>query len=285
MRPSQRRALIAVGAVAAVGLVVLYVRVMIDYRSATIVPYSPTPIIPAKLRQALTVEQRSAPRGALDSPADGATVVGATDVRGWALDAAADDAGVDRVRVYVDGAFVTDAEYGVPRQDIANVFGPQFLNSGWVAKLDLAGHALGNHRLEVKAHSSFSDQETAYSTTIVLAPRPSTPRGAIDAPTNAAEVDELTEVRGWALDEAAETGVGVDRVQVYLDGQFMAEAEVGQARPDIAAAYGSRFEASGWRAAIEARDASPGEHRLEARVHSTVGDQETAYAVTVRVSP
>jgi hypothetical protein len=286
MRQDRRRLLVALGAVLAVALVVLYVRLMIDYRAATIVPYSPTPVVPGKIRAALTVDQRSAPRGALDFPADGATVIYRTEVRGWAVDAGAeDDSGVDRVRLYVDGVFITEADYGMPRQDIADVFGAQFLHSGWVAKLDLTGHPLGSHRLEVKTFSSFSARETTYASTVLLAPRPSAPSGAVDSPADGATVSTPIEIRGWALDEAAASGIGIDRIRLYVDGEFLTEAEMGQSRPDIAAAYGSGYDSAGWRAPLEADALQPGQHRVEARARSTLSGAETTYAITLRVNP
>ena len=228
----------------------------------------------------------SAPRGALDSPADGATLTDTNvDVRGWALDQVVEQGtGVDRVSVFVDDALFSEADYGAPRDDIGTQFGAQFEAVGWIAHVDLRGLSNGKHRIEARAHSVFSDYETAYAASIVITPPPSMPRGSIDTPDGGAVVSGITQVEGWALDQASTSGAGVDRVQLYLDGAAVADARYGLTRQDIGAAYGAEFEKSGWVARVDFSGRA-GAHQLEARVHSSYDDRETSYATAVVVSP
>jgi len=63
-------------------------------------------------------------------------------------------------------------------------------------------------------------------------------------------------VRGWCVDTSAQGWAGVDAGQVWLGtmdggGQKLADAQVGQARPDVASATGNAFWASsGFSAAV-----------------------------------
>jgi hypothetical protein len=59
-------------------------------------------------------------------------------------------------------------------------------------------------------------------------------------------------VRGWAANPASPVGTGVGRVDLYLDagpdqgGYYLGRATYGEHRPDVAAALGPQFLASGW---------------------------------------
>jgi hypothetical protein len=266
-----------------VGLVVvaLYIHVMLDFHSQPVIPYRVSPTVPPTQ----TVLQRSAPNGTLDFPSDGATIVGATQVRGWALDAAAEDgSGVDSVQLLVDGQVVGDANYGQPRPDVGDVFGPRFEPSGWVAQLDVSQLPVGAHRLEARAHSTFSDVVSTYAASIVVEARASSPTGAIDLPQDGSDVSGSVDVAGWAVDEAANKDSGVDSVRLYVDGSFAAEASIGKARPDIGTAYGRQFVNAGWSATVDLQSVDPGEHQLEARVHSSISDQVTSYTSSINVA-
>jgi hypothetical protein len=111
------------------------------------------------------------------------------------------------------------------------------------------------------------------------------PRGTIDTPVENAELRGTPTVTGWALDEAATDGTGVDRVRVLLSGIEVGEATLGQARPDIAAAYGPSFATAGFQAALDLARAAPGQHTVEVRAHSTVTGREMAYVRAIRVVP
>jgi hypothetical protein len=234
----------------------------------------------------LLVRPASAPHGAVDVPADGAVLSGSTDVRGWAIDQrATDGSGVDAVRLYLDGQMLGEATYGAQRADVGASFGSQFGESGWSATLDPRGLPLGQHTLEVRAHSLVSGEDSAYTRTVVVQAA-SAPRGSLDVPEEGSRVVRgMVDVRGWAIDEAATNGTGIDRVQVYLDDALVAEADLGNSRPEIAAAYGARFGAAGWAAMIDVSGVSAGPHRLEARARSTASGQETSRAHTVVVQP
>ena len=108
------------------------------------------------------------------------------------------------------------------------------------------------------------------------------PSGAVDAPAEGGAVVGSATVSGWALDEGAATGTGVDRVQVYLDGVYRGDAEYGLTRPDIGAAYGARFAPSGYRYVLDMTGAAPGSHTIEVRARSMVTAADTASVRAIR---
>ena len=79
-------------------------------------------------------------------------------------------------------------------------------------------------------------------------------RGYIDVPATRATVTGSFTVGGWALDLGAWQGNGVSAIHVWaqrLDtsaapSQFLGTAQLGQLRPDVAAAFGAQFDRTGW---------------------------------------
>ncbi|NUR55135.1 MAG: hypothetical protein HOQ29_11860 [Acidobacteria bacterium] len=87
-------------------------------------------------------------------------------------------------------------------------------------------------------------------------------RVTIDAPANGAIVSNGFSVSGWAIDTSAATGTGVSQVMAYaypVDGGrplFAGVASYGGSRPDVAAAFGARFNNSGF--SLTVRNLVPG---------------------------
>lgn len=95
----------------------------------------------------------------------------------------------------------------------------------------------------------------------------------VDTPPQDAEGSLRLYMTGWAADTAAPTGTGVDMVEVYLDGPrgqggvFLARAEYGLTRTDVARALGAdRFARSGWSVVA---DLPPGQRTLYIYAHPT----------------
>jgi len=95
-------------------------------------------------------------------------------------------------------------------------------------------------------------------------------------------------VAGWAADPSSPSGTGVDRVDIYIDGDrssgtLLGRATYGLARPDVAAHLGAgRFALSGY--ALVA-SASPGPHTVYIYAHPSdqPGDQGWAAPKTAAV--
>jgi hypothetical protein len=226
-------------------------------------------------------------RIAVDTPGDGATVTQPFTMSGWAIDTGATaNTGVDAVHVYAfrsGGAaqFVGVATYGSTRSDVAAIFGPQFAPSGF--SLNVAGLAPGAYRLIAYAHQSQTSTFTATAARDVTVAA----TGAlwIDAPAASATVTSAFEVGGWAIDPAATTGTGVNAVQFYIfpnDGAgspvFLGAGSYGWSRPDVAAAFGSQFNDSGYHFTVTGM--MPGSYLLGVYARSTVSN---AYSIVKTV--
>jgi hypothetical protein len=145
----------------------------------------------------------------------------------------------------------------------------------------LAGTAL----LAVLLNSSRSTGNLSPPVQQPQTPPASTLQGAIDIPSEGSGVSGPVYVVGWAIDAASAQGSGVDRVSVYLDDTFIADAHYGLPRNDIAAAYGDRFRNSGWQALLDLDTlATSGEHRLEVRAHSATSGATAAFPRALSVS-
>jgi hypothetical protein len=74
----------------------------------------------------------------------------------------------------------------------------------------------------------------------------------IDAPTEGASVAQPFGLTGWSIDAAHPTASGVSVLHVYAYPHaggppvYLGAPATGGWRPDVGAAYGSRFSTSGW---------------------------------------
>src|SRR4029450_13818013 len=89
------------------------------------------------------------PRMAIDGPPEGAAVLGAFSLDGWALDTGAPTgSGVDAIHVYAfeSGSstpiFLGVATLGIARPELVPIFGAQFGTAGY--HLDVSGLASGS---------------------------------------------------------------------------------------------------------------------------------------------
>jgi hypothetical protein len=95
-------------------------------------------------------------------------------------------------------------------------------------------------------------------------------------------------IAGWAIDEAAAQGTGIDAVHVWAystaggDPIFLGVAEYGDSRPDIAASFGEQFRGASYNLAVDGL--SSGEYDVVVYPHSAVtGDFHGAQVVRVTV--
>ncbi|MDQ3494037.1 MAG: glycosyltransferase family 39 protein [Pseudomonadota bacterium] len=95
----------------------------------------------------------------------------------------------------------------------------------------------------------------------------------IDVPA-AARVDDRFEVAGWALKD----GVGIDRVEILLDGRVVTEANYGLPAPGVADFWRVSTDPQhphvGFRARVDARGLAPGRYWLGLRLHGRDGSIE-----------
>ena len=114
----------------------------------------------------------------------------------------------------------------------------------------------------------------------------------LDAPTPNSTVGTTVTISGWSIDRGAPSGPGVDAVHVWAfpasgaAAQFLGVATYGLARPDVGAAFGSRFTNSGYHLVAPL---AAGKYRVVAYGHSaltgTFNATATADNVTVALVP
>jgi hypothetical protein len=196
---------------------------------------------------------------------------------GWALDlGATSDAGVGSVQITAFPTSGTPQGLGpaqrIARPDVAAAFGPQFSQSGF--QLLVSGLSPGHYRIAASAGSTVVSAATL-TKSVEIDVLPGT-QLAIDQPQAGATIQSRFTLGGWALDLSAPSGTGVDAVHVWAypaDGsaaRFLAVASYGQARPDVAALYGSQFLNSGWQAPAVL---NPGDWTIVVFVHSSLTGQ------------
>ena len=214
----------------------------------------------------------------LDTPAaDSHVTAAAFTVSGYAADlAAVSGSGVDSVHVYaypLSGSaqppvFLGLATYGAPRSSLTPVYGPQFTNSGFT--LGPVSLPPGRYLLAVFAHSTVSGTFAPPLTREFSAVGGLSVE--IDEPADG-PVGQVFSVRGYAVDLNAATGTGVNTVHVWAypnpgsgaPAVFLG-AGYGESRPDIAAAFGTRFEHSGFSVAATL---APGRYQIVSYAQSS----------------
>jgi hypothetical protein len=216
----------------------------------------------------------------IDGPGNGTTLTQPFPMSGWAIDTGATtNSGVDTVHVYAfrsDGSapqFVGVATYGNPRSDVAQIFGAQFAQSGF--SLTVAGLAPGSYRLVAYARHKVTSAFTAVAFKDVAIA--ATGFLLVDGPSPSANVTSTFAVNGWAIDQSAATGTGVDAVHLYAFSNegagapvFLGSASYGAARPDIAGIFGAQFRNSGYQRTVTGL--TPGKYVLGVYAHSTVSN-------------
>jgi hypothetical protein len=238
--------------------------------------------------------------GFIDLPTSGSVVFssGTITVKGWVVDQTAQGwAGVDRIEVRdggPTGPLLGQAQIAQPREDVLKAFNnPYWTNSGFTATINAASLSTGAHTIGVYAHTA--GRGTWFANVIVnVAPNvrasnfPNDPVVYIDGPSEGERVDtdrkEYT-MDGWAYDRNASTaqGSGIDRVQVYLDGErgasnakLVGTATLNQAAPK-AQAIDQRWAQSGWRLVFNPTQYASEEHNVYVYARSSVTGAETMY--------
>jgi hypothetical protein len=220
---------------------------------------------------------------AIETPLSGATVPPMFLIGGYAFDPeATSGSGVDAVAVYAyrnfgsgqSPTFLGIANYGIERDDVARAYGSSGTTSGF--QLTASGLAAGTYRIFAFGHNVATGGYTAYVFADVTVSGVSAL--AIDTPAASASVMPSFQIRGWALDNRATDGTGIDAVHLYLSGDgipvtFLGVANYGVTRSDIAAAYGARFAKAGYDFTVGGL--RPGSYLLSAFAHSTVTDTFT----------
>jgi hypothetical protein len=229
----------------------------------------------------------------LDSPANNSTIATPFVVQGWALTrAATSGTGVDAVHVYAiprSGSgtiFLGTATYGLARPDVGAAFGAQFTNSGF--RLTVTGSMLppGPYTIQAHPHNAVINAfDGTKSADIIVSAPVTNPAANVDWPVAGATLTSAFEVGGWAIDQGASSGTGIDAVEFYVQptgtpapGVFVGTGSYGIARSDVGGLFGAQFTNSGFHFTITGL--GPGSYTLAVRAHSTVAG---AYSIVKTV--
>ena len=220
------------------------------------------------------------PRAMLEAPTAEAPLRGVVPVGGWAVDLnSPSGTGVTDVHVYLDGygvepghTFIGHAEYGGTRVEVAQLLNDvRFARSAFSLSWDASTAGAGPHTLVVLYRTrcgwaSLTQPVEVDGPTILL---------NIDSPPQGAQIAAPVRLQGWAADPRAAVGTGVDRVDLYVDGQIttrgvpVGEVTYGETRADVAQSLAGGNEAnrarltrSGFSIFWNPAGLAPGQHSL-----------------------
>ena len=243
---------------------------------------------------ALTASAAAAdPIGALETPTAGQVVSAVIPVSGYVLDFA----GVDKVELFVDGAFRSRAQINIPRPDVIALF-PAYASSptrdpGFATSLNTRTLSSGPHLVTIRVTETGNTNTFDIATVSVFVSSANTngvPFGALDSPASNLELSGSFPVTGWAVDDS---GV-IDHIDVLVDGRVVAgavgtgqvgTAQYGLPRPDVFALYPDVPNSinSGFVANIDTTAFVDGVHTVSVRAFDSQGASNVLGTRTVTI--
>jgi hypothetical protein len=195
-------------------------------------------------------------KGYIDSPLNGSSVIGEINVNGWFLDAS----GVSRIEVLIDGKSMGEAKYGISRTDVSKAF-PEYqnANSGYQLTLNTKNLTNGQHKLVVRETGKNGTTKELERLLVNVQNLPA--KGYIDTPTNGSTIKGEIAVTGWYLDVT-----GISKIEVFVDGKKMGDAQYGISRTDVGKAFPEYQNAnSGYKFTLNTKNLTNGQHTLRVR--------------------
>lgn len=209
-------------------------------------------------------------KASIDAPAINSVISGDTIVDGWALDSA----GVSKVEILADGKLIGQAQYGRERLDVQKAY-PEYgnANSGYSYTLNTKLLNNGTQTISIRVTNNAGVATEAKSVIVNVQNEALPTKGSIDSPLNGTTIKDDTMVKGWILD-----GIGVDRVEILVDGILKGKAEYGLGRTDVYNKYPEYKNAnSGYQFLLNTRTLTAGQHKLTVRVTRSNG---TTYSLS-----
>jgi beta-N-acetylglucosaminidase len=193
--------------------------------------------------------------GFMDAPSNGSIIKGISTVRGWFLD----DDGIARVDVLVDGKIVGQAQYGQYRPDVQRFY-PEYnnANAGYEFALDTKNYSNGAHTITVRATGKNGSTKQFESSVSIQNLDQLPTVGFLDSPKSGSTIDGVSTIRGWYLD-----GSGVEKIEVFVDGKWIGNAQYGLSRPDVATVLPEYFNSNaGFQYSLDTKQFTDGSHTL-----------------------
>jgi hypothetical protein len=229
----------------------------------------------------------------IDTPVPNAVIGRTVTVSGWALDnASVVGTAIGSVQVKVDGTVVGTATYGTPRPDVCAAFPgrPGCPNVGFTYQLNTSSLSAGMHTITAVATDTDTSPDVgsySVSVTVSAATLPSVVIDSLPAGSNGlVAVSGTVTVSGWALDNTLSVGTAIGSVQIQVDGAVVGNAAYGLARPDVCAAFPSRFGCPnvGFTYQLNTASLTAGTHTITATATDTDGTPDTgSFSVAVTV--
>lgn len=197
---------------------------------------------------------------------------------------------IEKIQFYLDGPkdsgiFLGETAVGIKREDIKNIYGERYINSGFEYTLDLSDvnlssgiHPLFIYAVTDKGKTDYVIKEIEVSGN----PTENNIRINVDNPANLSIVKpETMMVQGWALNPNATGNSGIDEMYVYLNGPmdsgiFLGDGNFGSIeRSDVAQAFGPQFANTGFKVEWDASQYKANQkHYLYIYAHNIGGEWE-----------
>lgn len=184
---------------------------------------------------------------------------------GWALN----PSGLKSVQIYCDNNLKGQAQINQSRPDVQNVFKgySEASTSGFSYTLDGTYLPSGSHIINVV--STGNDGSTqSLSRQINVAGL----LDCVDSPQQNKTYGSSIKVSGWTLDPS-----GISKVQVYVNGNYVEDASLGQSRNDVAKVYPNYTNnvTSGYTASLDISSLSNGNHTITLKFIAANGDTDS----------
>ena len=209
----------------------------------------------------------------VDTLANGTVLKDNLVIKGWGLSASQ----AKKVEMLVDGKVIGEAQLGLERLDVANVY-PHYKNknSGFSYKLDIGKVSEGKHVFTVRMTTGNGQVvENKYN---VEKPKVDI-LSSIDSPQRNETISGIYKIRGWAI--ASEK---ISTVKVAVDGKEMGIATYGLQRDDVYHAYPSFNQKNGgYEYQLDTSRLTGGDHKLEV-ITTTVSGKTATYRIDMKIS-
>jgi len=202
------------------------------------------------------------------------------------------DTNINKIEIYLDGnkddgIFLGTAEYGLPSDNAAFIYGEDFSDFGFRLSSDISGYGLEPGSIHsIYIYTFIPAIGWDYTRKEIAVPGnpevPETIKISLEKPNPnrplAADTINEVYVQGWAIDLAFPDNTGINRVEAYLEGprnfgKFLGQAQYGFERKDVGDAYGNaNYNNSGFLLKFDARNLDPGvNYRVYAYIYSNTG--------------
>lgn len=187
-------------------------------------------------------------------------------IRGWALNSS----GVKEIKLYVDGKFVDEIQYGIERTDVDKAY-PGYKNgkdSGFEGYINMEKYK-GKHTIRIEA---IGNDNTIQAKQINVYSGKKQSLLRVDLPKLESSYNDSVVIRGWSLDDS-----GVKEVNAYIDGKYIKTLNKNISRPDVDNAYPGYINGknSGFDDSIDVRGYSNGRHTLRIDSIGNDGDKKS----------